>query len=401
MKKKIILKKNTINNLFISGGLLVALLTGAQFLNFRTMEVVFVVGDNVSKEYKYSDFFAPLKGTVGDASIYVIGDENPNEPSMLVLGGTHANEPSGQLTATLLLENLQVTKGTVYIITEANRSGYTVSHPQEAAPFTYQIKTPFGSRTFKYGSRATSPIDQWPIPDLYIHESTGQQLSGTDTRNLNRAYPGRPDGTYTEKVTYAIVEFIKQKKITMTVDLHEASPEYAVNNAMVAHQRAMDSGIASLAYMSLEMFGLDDPRFAPLKLEPSPINLRGLTHRELGDNTDTLAFLVESSNASQGRIRGAMSEELIVDGKDKFYEKATKLGILEVDYTNPVTLNERVGRHTQTIIELINAYNTKENNFEGEFAKYKCGKFQFNMNELGFKNIYEKGIGSFLKNPKK
>ncbi len=45
-----------------------------------------------------------------------------------------------------------------------------------------------------------------------------------------------------------------------------------------------------------------------ISLEVSPRNLRGLSHRELGDHTDTLAVLFESANASQGRLRGPMSE---------------------------------------------------------------------------------------------
>ena len=42
-----------------------------------------------------------------------------------------------------------------------------------------------------------------------MHASSGQKLSGSETRNLNRAYPGRPDGTFTEKVAYAITSLIR------------------------------------------------------------------------------------------------------------------------------------------------------------------------------------------------
>ena len=106
---------------------------------------------------------------------------------MLVLGGTHANEPSGVLAATLLVENAQPEEGTLYVITHTNQTGFTCTDPQEAAPMRFMIDTPAGPRWFRYGSRASNPIYQWPDPEIYVHASSGQQLSGSETRNLNRA----------------------------------------------------------------------------------------------------------------------------------------------------------------------------------------------------------------------
>ena len=68
-------------------------------------------------------------------------------------------------------------------------------------------------------------------------------------------------------------------------------------NAVVAHERAMN--VASVAVLNLEFEDIK------IGLEPSPQNLRGLSHRELGDCTDALAMLFEACNASQGRLRGA------------------------------------------------------------------------------------------------
>lgn len=391
--------KQRLTYLYLSITLIVALITGIQFYQFRHKQAIFVPGPGVSEILKMSDFYAPLKGTIGDADIYVLGTQNPAEPSILVLGGIHANEPAGQLATVLLLENIEVNFGTVYIIPETNRSAYTHSHPQEATPEYYHIETPFGFREFKYGSRATNAIDQWPIPDIYIHQSTGQQLSGTDTRNLNRSFPGKTNGTYTEKVAYAIKQFVIEKDIIITLDLHEASPEYGVNNALVSHERGISNGIASWVMLNMELYGLVDTRFAPIKLEPSPQNLRGLTHRELGDNTRTLSFLAETSNVSQGRVRGQMTEAMIIDGYDKFYERATALGILEVNHSSPVSLNERVARHVLLFQELVKAYNTQEPSFSGDNLYYKRGQFDISYNGLSFDSIYTSGIGAFLLNP--
>ena len=107
-------------------------------------------------------------------------------------------------------------------------------------------------------------------------------------------------------MAYAITELIRKNNINLTIDLHEASPEYPVINAIVSHEKAM--GIASQVAMNLEFEDI------AISLEPSPVNLRGLTHRELGDYTDTYAVLMESANAAQGRLRGRTDEALVLTG---------------------------------------------------------------------------------------
>lgn len=371
-----------ITSLFIALALLVAFFAGKDYVEFRAWDQEFYIGDQVTRVEKFSDYNPNLKGTIGDADIFVLeGTVSASGPSLLIIGGTHPNEPSGQLTSVLFLENLQVEVGTVYIITEANRSAFATTTPQEGSPMSYTIETPTGERTFKYGSRATSFVDQWPNPDIFVHPSSGQQLSNQDTRNLNRSYPGRIDGYYTERVAYAITELIRQNNITMTIDLHEASPEYMTNNAIVAHPGDAMM-IASRAWFNLELMGI------AIKVETSPANLRGLTHRELGLYTDTLAFLCETSNASQGRIHGVFTEDLIVTGEDKFYQKAEELGLLEA---HPTTLSERVARHTTTILQLVASYNSLKN--PGDLANQSL----IITSMPSFDDIVTNGIGHYLK----
>ncbi len=360
--------------------LVISFFTGREFYNFRTYQQEFIVGANVTRVEKFSDYNPLLKGTVGDADIFVIEGAKPG-PSLLILGGTHPNEPSGQLTSVLFLENIEVSQGTVYIITEANRSAFSATNPQEGSPMFYEITTPTGLRRFKYGSRATNFVDQWPNPDIFVHPASGQRLSNQDTRNLNRSYPGRKDGYYTERVAYAITQLIIENNITMTIDLHEASPEYLTNNAIVAHPgEAMN--VASHAYLFLELMGLE------IKIESSPENLHGLTHRELGVYTSTLAFLCETSNASQGKIHGRFTEQLIVTGQDKFYQKAEQLKIL---YASPVNISERVARHTAAILQIITSYNSIFNQANEE------GKSLLVSNIPSYDNIMLHGVGKYLK----
>ena len=52
----------------------------------------------------------------------------------------------------------------------------------------------------------------------------------------------------------------------------------------------------------------------------------------MGDYSNTMAILMESANASQGRIRGRTDETLVLKGKDKMYVKAAELGRLYVPF---------------------------------------------------------------------
>jgi hypothetical protein len=321
------------------------------FLEHRRVEPI-VKGPGVTEIVKLSKWYPGLAGTPADTDVYVFRGKKSGG-SMLVLGGTHPNEPAGFLSAVLLIENATLESGTMYVIPRANNSGFSHNDPQEGAPTGFHFTLADGStRFFRYGSRATNPVDQWPDPDVYIHAASGQTLSGNETRNLNRGYPGRTDGTLTEKACYGITQLILAEKIGLTIDLHEASPEYPVINAIVAHERAMS--IASQVVLGLEFSNIT------IGLEPSPKNLRGLTHRELGDATDTLAVLMETANPSQGRLRGKTDEALVLTGKDPYYVKAQKLGRLYVPFDeNGHPIEERVGRHLSAISEFALAMSSE------------------------------------------
>ena len=338
-------------------------------------------GPGVTEVRKLSDYFDGIAGTGADTQVYVLDSGKPGA-SALILGGTHANEPSGYLSAVLFIENAVPAAGKLYVIPTANASAMTHTDYMEGTPRKFAIDTPAGPRSFRYGSRATSPADQWPDPDIYVHASSGQRLSGSETRNLNRAYPGRADGTFTEKVAFAITSLIRKEKIDITIDLHEASPEYPVVNSMVAHDRAMK--IASIALLNLEM---DD---ITIGVEPSPTNLRGLSHRELGDATNTLALLFESTNPAQGRLRGVTNEALIVEGKDDMYLAAQKLGRLFVPFgPEGEPLKKRVARHLSTTQAVFDAYAT-----EMPERPLVVGAMP------SYKEVLDKGIGHYLQAPK-
>ncbi len=347
--------RHPIRNLILSGLVLAAslALVAAVTPGYRSQSQDDSIrkGPGVTAIRKLSDWFPGIRGTQGDSDVYVLDSGRPGA-SALILGGTHGNEPAGYIAATVIVENAIPESGRLFVVPHANRSSMTHTDYQEASPRSLVFQGASGRRTFRYGSRATNPTDQWPDPDIYVHASSGQKLSGAETRNLNRAYPGRPDGTFTEKVAYAITSLIRAETMDLVLDLHEASPEYPVINAVVAHERAMP--VASLTVLNLEF---DEIKIG---LEPSPRNLRGLSHREIGDATEALVMLFETSNASQGRLRGATDARLVIEGTDDKYLRAAQLGRLAVPFDkNGWPIKQRVGRHTSAVMAAFAAFTSK------------------------------------------
>lgn len=298
-----------------------------------------------------SRYCPPLRGTRADTRIFIFESTSPG-PTLLVLGGTHPNEPAGFMAATVLLERVAVRAGRVFIIPQACASGFTCTDPLEGSPQTFALVTPGGTRTFRFGARAANVVDQWPDPLVTLHSPSGQQLSGNETRNLNRAYPGRPDGSLTEQTAYAILALIRGEHVDLAVDLHEAAPEIPIINAIVTHEKGRE--IAADAVLALE---LENLQYA---LELSPPKFRGLSHREWGDETPAIPFLMETSNPIQGRLRGKTSAELILDGVDPWYQVAGRLGTMRITYDEAgESLSKRVGRHLQGLRALVDAYNER------------------------------------------
>ncbi len=316
---------------------------------FRVMHAddAVVQGPGVSRTLALSAYHRPLAGTAGDTPVYELSGAAPGG-TVVVLGGTHADEPAGYLAAVLIVERARVEAGRLIVIPRANRSGFTHNYPQEGHPQSFEVPTPAGRRRFTYGARATNPIHQWPDPQVYTHPGSGQTLSGAETRNLNRAYPGVADGTLTEQVAFAITTLLRRESAALALDLHEASPEYPVVNTLVAHQRAVD--LAAVANMNLEAAGIT------IGLEHSPAHLHGLSHREWGDSTPVLAVLMETTNPAQGRLRGRTDAAAVTGGQDRFYALASARGRLAVPFpAEGWPLSVRVARHLAGVGALIDA----------------------------------------------
>ncbi|MBD3179791.1 MAG: succinylglutamate desuccinylase [Candidatus Latescibacteria bacterium] len=368
-------KKHISAAIILIAAAVISIITGRQFLAKHYPET-FYPSPGLTRTGKLSDYFSGLQGTENDSRVYFFEGEEEGS-TVLLLGGTHPNEAASGLVAVLVLENVEVTVGRLIVIPRANRSGFTVNDPMEAHPQYYSIPTPNGERRFKYGSRLTSPLDQWPDPLVYSHRPSGQRLSGFETRNLNRAYPGRPDGSLTEKTAYGIVQLIKKENVNVAFDLHEAAPEIPIINAIVYHEKAEE--VALNAIFELEMEGIS------VSPELSPSNFHGLSHREWGDYTDVYPFLMETSNPIQGRLRGETSAELIVEGVSPEYRMALESGALQIAYKETgEPIERRVARHVTCFRRVIEAYNQLGN------------KPVILENLPEYEDILQNGVGAYI-----
>jgi hypothetical protein len=361
----------------LAAAALVSTVAGLEFAEMWEADRV-LPGDGVTRMGLLSEYHAGLRGTRYDATVYYLDGDQPGGTA-LVLGGTHPNETAGFMATVVLIERCAVSSGRVIVIPQACSSGFTCTDPLEAYPQTFQVTSASGLRTFRYGARAANWVDQWPDPLVFLQYPSGQQLSGFETRNLNRAYPGRPDGTLTEQAAHAIMELLRREEVDVAIDLHEAAPEFPNVNAIVTHEKGQ--GLAAQAVLALEF---DDLQYS---LELSPENFRGLSHREWGDRTGAIPFLMETSNPIQGRLRGRTSADLLVTGSDSLYARASRSGAVRVTYgADGESLERRVGRHLAGVRALLEAY-----------TDHSPGRPINLANVPGYDEMLARGLGSFLR----
>jgi hypothetical protein len=270
-------------------------------------------GYGVTEVRWLSDYLPALRGTAGDTPIYVLHGEEPGG-SALLLGGTHSNEIAGIMAAVLLVERATATRGTLFVIPHANNSAsrFNSGVYNSTTPQWFELTTSTGEvRRFHYGDRRTQPEDQEPDPEIFVHDPSGLELAGDEARNLNRNHPGRPDGTLTQQISYALFELVHREGVDVLVDMHESSLTSDLANTLVSHPRGLD--VAAFAVLDLEMDGL------LLKQEVSREEFFGLSHREFGDRTDALAFLIESANP--GQERDIVSPDVVNDPRSPLSDR--------------------------------------------------------------------------------
>ncbi|UCC38959.1 MAG: succinylglutamate desuccinylase [Candidatus Aminicenantes bacterium] len=331
---------------------LIMIISGTQLYNHRHYNMPVVAGPGVTKVINLSEYSKGLKGTMGDTNVFFLqGKEEGGK--MLILANTHSNEPAALLAALIVLENAIVDKGTLIIIPHFNNSAGRNTRPGDGYPLYFEIPTAWGSKKFRMGNRDASPLDQWPDPDVYIHYPDRQLLSYIDARNTNRTWPGRLSGPLMERVTYGAMQIMREEKVDMAIDAHGAETMFPVTNCIVAPEKSMRiATMASLTVKARE--GLDN------HVEPSPSGFRGLSHREIGDYSDTMPFLLEAPLPFLDQPTGPKTVGLLLDGKDPFLLSLSKKKKLFVPYDETGwPMEKRVGQHCSVILELVRQFSRK------------------------------------------
>ncbi len=132
-------------------------------------------------------------GTDYETPVYIIKTDY-KEPLIMIVAGTHGNEKAGIKAAEYLKDNLHIERGTLMIIPKANILAY--------------------EKCVRY----------FP-PEI----------------NLNRVYPGNPQGNSIEKLAYEIFNLMKRYDIVLLVDLHESIEFYNKNPKNYGQTVVIDS----------------------------------------------------------------------------------------------------------------------------------------------------------------
>lgn len=335
--------------LLIVGGC--AAVAGFLFTEHREYREAVVVSPYISEVKRLSDYSDSVKNSVNDANVYIFNSGVPGG-TVVLIGGTHPEEPVANLSAQIFTENVKPLRGRIIVINRINRSASLGTRMGEAYPRFFHVNTPWGVKRWRYGDRVASPLDSWPDPEVYIHFPSGQNLAYMDVRNANRTWPGRPDGLLAERTCFAAMELIRNEKADIVMDFHEAELEYAVENTIVVHEKGQS--VAAMASMMLTSQTFD----VPIGMEFSPKALHGLSHREIGDHSEAVSYLAEVAEPMLDRIRGITDEELLMSGKDRFVMKAGEHKLLYAPIDeNGWPAHKRTARHVTTMMTILQVHN--------------------------------------------
>ncbi len=347
--------------------LVIGIIAGIDFWQLRHYQEKIVVSDALTDVKWLSDYVPSLEGSWMDTPVFFF-DSGVEGGTVFINGCPHPYEPASTMAAYLMLENIEVEKGKVIIVPRANYSGSTEGMLGDAYPMFFHVESDWGTSRFRIGDRYTNPLDQWPDPFTYVNYPSGQNLAYQDIRNLNRVYPGRENGTITERAAFAIMEIIRKEGVDIAIDMHEAEILYPVTSTYVAPAKILDRDhfleTGEMVYVEPERSSLDVAMMASMNLtdqflmktESSPNTLHGLSHREWADWSDALTFLMETPEIFIDKITGPRTEALMTEGKDEFLQKVTDKGLTyfpyDMEFGTPMWY--RTGRHLTGSLEVIN-----------------------------------------------
>ncbi len=185
-------------------------------------------------------------------------------PAALVTGGAHGNEPAGALAAEKIAQ-LAASRGTLIVIPRLNKLA------------------------------------------LAAHLRTLPEIG-----DINRAYPGRPDGTPAEQIAAAVEALVRQYGVTLVIDLHEARTFHRLDHTSLgqmllfaANDRSADLALAAIDHVN----GLIAEPVKKFTFGAHPIP--GSAAYYAGNTLGLAAFTVETSGEQAIEERAAQHVAIV------------------------------------------------------------------------------------------
>ncbi|MCL2602084.1 MAG: succinylglutamate desuccinylase/aspartoacylase family protein [Treponema sp.] len=225
-------------------------------------------GGGVTAVRLLSDYAPSLKNTAEDTNVYLLDSSKPGA-KLLLVAGTHGDEPAGIQAAEFFIARAEVQQGSVFVIPRLNDAGVAA-----------------GSRFVQADWERSDDDDYFTPPE------GSTRYAEIEQRNINRSYPGSESGAAAQKIAQAVMRLLVQENIDIAIDMHEARPSSGIARTIIANQK--NANAAALAIFDLEERGII------MRLELSPPDMDGLSHKEWGNRTRAAAFLIETENPAYG-----------------------------------------------------------------------------------------------------
>ncbi len=165
----------------------VLILLGNGLSYAQSLENLTAISQEIHQKYWNADsliFQNLMDSTEYQTPVFLFDSQQPG-PVVLIVGGTHGDEQAGFEAAHRLLvflDSVEIKTGKIFIIPEANK--IAVRNNDRRIPVPANV--------------------DW------------------EKGNLNRCYPGNPDGTPMEKLAYQITQLIREQHVGLFLDLHES-----------------------------------------------------------------------------------------------------------------------------------------------------------------------------------
>ena len=156
-----------------------------------------------------------LDGTIWETDVHYFESSIPG-PRVVIVGGIHGDEIAGWNAALELLTKEDYFIGTVMIIPKANL-------------------------------QACNAVQRYA--------GLGKEYNGYIYSDLNRTFPGKEDGTVTEKISYEIVQAVESFNPNHIIDLHESLHSYSYGSKYIGNQIIYGNSFSNLCgYDIVDMF---------------------------------------------------------------------------------------------------------------------------------------------------